>query len=242
MTLVHTAGIPGQSQQEVLSLSDANRQVSEVMESDLVKLEDIFQGMLDELLEVRQHSEINCEENPRVRSSRAAKNDICSIHFDLKGKRDNVLADYTSKITNDLDLPGMDSSTGSLKKRQKQLCQRLIQEWAYVRLKSDVEMGKERAAKAMFLLINTIPCILHAENGMGIKILTVRLVEGLSVAIYNARGSERKAAQDFLGKIESVVNTEVFSDETNEAQWCCPLSDNKKEIGTITMSNDKKIM
>ncbi|KAL7555440.1 hypothetical protein ACA910_008060 [Epithemia clementina (nom. ined.)] len=207
------------------------------METVLVKLEEIFQGMLDELMEVRQHSEINCKENPRIRSSRASKNDISSIHFDLKGKSDHVLADYTSKITNDLEIRGMDSSSGSLKKRQKILRQRLIQEWAYVSLKSDVKMGKERAAKAMFLLIKTVPCILHAENRMGITILTVLLVEGLSVAIKNATGSEKKAAQDFLAKVESVVNTEVFGDEKNEAQWCCPLSENKKKIGTVTMSN-----
>ncbi|KAL7567238.1 hypothetical protein ACA910_016708 [Epithemia clementina (nom. ined.)] len=201
------------------------------IETDLVKLEEFFLGMLDELMEVRQHSEINCEENPRVRLSRASKNDITSIHFDLKGKSDHVLADYTSKITNDLDIRGMDSSSGLLKKRQKRLRQRLIQEWAYVRLKSDVKIRKENAVKAMFLLINTVPCILHAENRMGIKILTVLLVEGLSVAIKNSTGSEKKAAQDFLAKVELVVNTEVFGDEKNEAQGCCPLSENKKEIG-----------
>ncbi|KAL7568269.1 hypothetical protein ACA910_022609 [Epithemia clementina (nom. ined.)] len=172
------------------------------MEADLTKLEEIFQGMLDKLLEVCENLELNCNENPHVRTLRASKNDIVSIHYKLKDRSVEVLADYLSKITYNLEIHRMDSLSGTLQQRQKRLRQRLIQEWSYVHLKSDVKLGKERLAKAMFLLMNTVPCILHAENCMGIKILTVLLVEGLSVALKNCIGGEKKAAQEFIGQIE----------------------------------------
>ncbi|KAL7579540.1 hypothetical protein ACA910_007915 [Epithemia clementina (nom. ined.)] len=46
-------------------------EVVKSMEANLSKLEDIFQGMLEELVEVREQSQLQCNENPRVRTSQA---------------------------------------------------------------------------------------------------------------------------------------------------------------------------
>ncbi|KAL7565461.1 hypothetical protein ACA910_020843 [Epithemia clementina (nom. ined.)] len=63
------------------------------------------------------------------------------------------------------------------------------------------------------------------------------LVEGLSNALKLATNGERTASGEFIDKIEQLVNTQVFGDEMHEAQWQMPLMDDKKQIGTISMSN-----
>ncbi|KAL7580072.1 hypothetical protein ACA910_005057 [Epithemia clementina (nom. ined.)] len=206
------------------------------MEKDLKALEEIFLGMLDEVGVFQGASLILTLENPKV-SATAAQNNPFSIHFVLSDRTQQVLSEYSSKITHDLEIRGMDSSSGNLEERQKRLQTRLIKEWTYIRLKPDVELNREHAAKALFLIMKTVPCILHTENRMGIKILTMLLIEGLLNALKEATRGEQCAAEEFIAAIKEIVNTKIFGDDNNETQWQMPISDNKKEIGQICMSN-----
>ncbi|KAL7555955.1 hypothetical protein ACA910_015253 [Epithemia clementina (nom. ined.)] len=95
------------------------------MEDDLQGLEDVFQGMLDKLIAIREQSHLNCNENPRIRVNKASKNDVNSIHFSIKNRTEQVIAEYNAIIAHDLEIRGMDSVTGSLKKRQGRLKKRL---------------------------------------------------------------------------------------------------------------------
>ncbi|KAL7580463.1 hypothetical protein ACA910_004478 [Epithemia clementina (nom. ined.)] len=72
---------------------------------------------------------------------------------------------------------------------------------------------------------------------MGIQIFTMLLIEGLSNALRFAERGEKAAAEEFIELIESIVNTEIFGDAEHEAQWQMPLSDGRKTIGKVYMSN-----
>ncbi|KAL7580553.1 hypothetical protein ACA910_003678 [Epithemia clementina (nom. ined.)] len=217
--------------------------VLQAMNADLAKLEELFQGMVDEVEKVCFNSQILCSDNPRVANNpRVAKksstNNSSSIHFKMnKNTPGEIRTEYNSKLMHNLEIQGMDSTLGNMREQQQQLHTRLIKEWLYVKLKPSIRLGNKRQAKAMFILLNTVPCILHAENRMGIKILETLLIEGLSNALKFACGGEKATALEFVKKVEKIMNNNVFGDKLNEAQWQCLLSDNKKEIVTITMNN-----
>ncbi|KAL7564222.1 hypothetical protein ACA910_021646 [Epithemia clementina (nom. ined.)] len=170
--------------------------VLKLMEEDLANLESVFQEMIEEFGTIREKLQILCTENPRV-AKKSSKNNSSSIHFALTNHTPgSIRSEYNEKITNDLELCGMDAMGGTLKEQQSRLRVRLIEEWSYVQLKQSVKLGQERSAKAMFVLLNTVPCILNAENRMGIKITETLLIEGLSNAMKEAKRGEKASTLD----------------------------------------------
>jgi hypothetical protein len=75
----------------------------------------------------------------------------------------------------------LDFQTGSLVERQARLRTRLIQEYDYLLARRAVEHGSKQGSTLVnFVLINTVPCILHLENRVGLKLLRVVLEDGLA--------------------------------------------------------------
>jgi hypothetical protein len=80
------------------------------------------------------------------------------------------------------------------------------------------------------------------ENRMGLKILTRLLVVGL--AHWNTDNeslSEVKNCADFLSNIERIMNSEILGSPGGLAHWECTTTENKKQIGTISLDNEKMI-
>ncbi|KAL7572660.1 hypothetical protein ACA910_010405 [Epithemia clementina (nom. ined.)] len=109
------------------------------MEVKLSALEEISNGMLEEVNVYQQESLIHTTDNPKVAFA-ASKNDLLSIHFHIDASTPrSIILEYNSKIVHDLEIRGMDSSSGTLQDRRQRLQTRLVEEWTYVRLKPDVE-------------------------------------------------------------------------------------------------------
>ena len=100
-----------------------------------------------------------------------------------------------------------------------------------------------------FVLLQWIPCILHMENRIGIKILTLLLAEGLSHAksgshpLYQ-QSSKAKRERAFAQKIEDIINCQILGSGFNKWQFKVPLENSKKPgegtvIGTINIENTK---
>ncbi|KAL7580778.1 hypothetical protein ACA910_001057 [Epithemia clementina (nom. ined.)] len=56
------------------------------------------------------------------------------------------------------------------------------------------------------------------------------LIEGLSKFTRRSPLGEKAAAEYFLRRLEDIVNCQILGDEAHEAQWKCPVSDDKREI------------
>jgi hypothetical protein len=101
---------------------------------------------------------------------------------------------------------------------------------------------------AMFSLIQATPCILHLENRVGIKILTMLFIEGLSNAkkgnLHNDVRGEGPRTEKFFDRVAAVGNKQVLGAADNSSEWRCATDDKRKEIGTIQMDNvrTRKIM
>jgi hypothetical protein len=95
---------------------------------------------------------------------------------------------------------------------------------------------------AIIALSHRIPCILHAENRIGIKILTMILMEGFSNALEKIIFSNISSAKDritaYAEKIQEMLNHEILGDEDGPAQWSIPMHENGKTVGAITLDNN----
>ena len=119
-------------------------------------------------------------EDPRGLTGKGnAANENTSIHYELEGRSREEIREYGSRIVHDLLLRDIDFiGTTSASERRTLLRNSLIQEFTYRKLQEAIAHGETGNDNALFLLINAVPCILHMENRIGIKILTRLFMKG----------------------------------------------------------------
>ena len=129
-------------------------------------------------------------EDPRNCTAEPQKDSV-SIHFNISETLDTDSPDYlfcqeqrvqyALIIAEDLEARWLEFNSGSLGEQQERLKTRLIVEWAYVRCLASVKHGNQQGSSAVtFILLSTVPCILHMENRIALKLLTQLLVTGYS--------------------------------------------------------------
>jgi hypothetical protein len=101
----------------------------------------------------------------------------------------------------------------------------------------------ERHEGALFLLMSTIPCILHMEMRVGLKILSVLIMKGLSEAkagrLYSELRSENGRVEAYIKEVEHIVNSQMLGNTTDKSIWKCPYDTKDKKLGTILLENGK---
>ena len=113
------------------------------------------------------------------------------------------------------------------------------------------QIGKAKTREqAMIHIMMFVPCIMHCENCVGIKFLTMLFIEGLS----NFQGAKfphladvrgEKEEKMFVKDVEKQMRGEILGSYGNEAQWSMPLEkqtssgEGNRKIGTINMENYK---
>ena len=167
-----------------------------------------------------------------------------SIHYIPRTSPDRE--QYGILLSDELVLRDM-SPLGTLSVKQNSLSIALRSEAKIRLLLTELEHGTPNEG-AMFLLIQAIPCILHLENRVGIKILTMLFIEGLSNAkkgaLYDDVGAEGRRIEMFFDRVAAIVNKQVLGTADNSTEWQCATDEKRKEIGTIQMDNmrTRKIM
>lgn len=164
-------------------------------------------------------------------------NDVTSIH--CSPQTVSQQQSLSRLFTNELILRGLDID-GSLETRRERLRHALKGEATIERLSKEIAHGEVKEG-AYFLLMSTLPCVLHMENRNGIKILSMLLVEGLSNAkkqlLYTDVNAEGARVTQFITNVELLVNQSMLGTPNDPCQWMCPFDFNKKEMGPITMDN-----
>ena len=73
-----------------------------------------------------------------------------------------------------------------------------------------------------FLLMNTMPCVLHMENWNGIKLLTMIFIEGLSNAkkklLYTDVNAEGLRVSQFVADVENIVHRSMIGSVDDPCQ------------------------
>jgi hypothetical protein len=202
------------------------------------EVEELTNALKVSLDVIQQGTKMPFGEDP-VTPAANASSDPYSIHFipaDSATKRS-----YSQLLNYELKLRNL-SVLGTFTERRERLRNELQSEKKLRELLVRLNHSK-RDANALFLLIQTLPCILHMENRMGIKIITMLFVKGLSSAmkkeLYGDVPSEASRIDKYFETIQSIVNKNILGSELSPAHWKCPTAAKGKEIGTITMDNGK---
>ena len=132
------------------------------------------------------------------------------------------------------------SPLGTLSVKRNSLSIALRSEAKIRLLLTELEHGTPNEG-AMFLLIQATPNILHLENRVGIKFLTMRLIEGLpdarKDALYDDAGAEGHRIEMFFDRLAAVMNKQVLETADNSTERQCATNEKMKKIGTIQMDN-----
>jgi hypothetical protein len=97
--------------------------------------------------------------------------------------------------------------------------------------------------QCLIALLNEIPCILHCENRVGIKLLTMVLLEGFSNAteglVFGNICSLDQRIQAYVVRIQSIFNPVILGDADGPAQWVIPMNNEGTNVGIICLYDNQ---
>jgi hypothetical protein len=204
------------------------------MKAEVSELLSAMGDALDEVLAASKMADSDVDiEVPLVASTRNPS----SIHFISQSPGE--IRSFSQLLSSELMIRDLDNG-GSMEVRREKLRKSLQREATIAKLNREISHGDVRDG-AYFLLMNTLPCILHMENRTGLKFLTMILIEGLSNAkkklLYTDVNAEGVRVSRFVVDIQNIVNRSMIGSADDPCQWILPFDTKKKEIGPITMDN-----
>ena len=209
---------------------------SDVQEELLQEVERLKVSIQLDLEIVSQRSKAKYYSNP---SSHAQLSNKHFIHFIPMNDDDRDA--FVDLLADKLILRRM-SPTGGLEKFCQQLLQELIVEDKLCHHLDKLQHCNTWEA-CLILILHKIPCILHCENSVGIKLLTMLLIEGFSNAqhggIFSQFQSKADHIQAFAERVQYIFSTSILGDDDGPAQWCLPMNGDGKNVGIICLDNNR---
>ena len=147
----------------------------------------------------------------------AKENNSYSIHFEPRDP--NSRAQFSILLRRELMLRNLNPS-GSIEDRRFRLRESLDRELLISELKNAIEHCKPQES-ALYTIICAIPCILHAENRMGLKFIWLILDEGVTnvkrklIPGCQEINGEKKRIDLFIVQIEEIVNTKILGSQVH---------------------------
>jgi hypothetical protein len=144
-----------------------------------------------------------------------------------------------ARVANNLLLRNLQLAS-DLSAMREMLKAALAKEFTLREIQEDLSWGTINLWSAFYLVINAIPCILHMENRVGLKILTSLLCLGLDnwVAGVCGEGSCKLVRmKNFIQKIEAICSTTIWGHEDCPVTWRCPYDAEKKAVGKPCLDN-----
>jgi hypothetical protein len=184
---------------------------------------------------------LRTDKDPRAPLA-SSMHDILSIHFSLQERTRDDLVHYSGLVTEDL-LTRELSASGNLQERRDRLRESFVIEYTYRHLKGAIAHGSLGKENALFHLIDAVPCILHMENRIGLKFITMLAIKGLGNAkralTFSQERSEGKRIEKFFERLQFVFNCEIWGTPESPTHWECPYDKQEKIIGIICLDNGR---
>lgn len=151
---------------------------------------------------------------------------------------DNVLQArmfFSNLLTSELSLRKLPVH-GTLEERRTRLKDHLKVEQMLKLISQAISRGQEGKEAALMLIEQAIPCIMHLENRVGEKLITILLSLGAE-KFQRQRGV--KNLSRFAANIQHIVNTRVLGSPNRPKQWKLPLCDAGDSVNKVSLSNKK---
>jgi hypothetical protein len=147
----------------------------------------------------------------------------------------NSLSFFSNLLSTELQLRKL-SRQGSLEERRRRLRNFLQVEEKLFLIAQALRRGAEGKEAALMLIMQAIPCIMHLENRVGEKLITVLLAMGSEI-FRRERGL--KSLKRYCTAVEHIVNTKILGTLARPKQWKVPLNDKGDAINKVSLSNKK---
>ena len=210
--------------------------VLENMEEEMSLLVTTMQYQLHQVKE----SKLTVEDPEHYTGNETAGNDPLSIWYSLDDRTNSERSSYSDLLDDELIMRGVTDPVGNLAQRQSLLRQLLVVEFPLRALSMDIDCSK-RPEHALFLLMQAIPCVLHLENRVSLKTITMLIIDGVSAAsqgtLFEHIASEVDRVAQYVSMVELIVNRSILGSETSPSQWRLPYDKQEKKVGTITLEN-----
>jgi hypothetical protein len=90
----------------------------------------------------------------------------------------------------------------------------MINEWTYFNLLAAVKHRGDDQVRRLIDLLDCVPCILHMENRVGLKILTMLLNKGIQNAgngdTYMNENNQKKRLANYITDVENIANRNMY--------------------------------
>ncbi len=208
-------------------------EVTDDLKREVEELKNLIRGDL----EVIEHRSIirYYVNTPKVACARLSR----SIHFQPSNQDEKD--DFLDLLMDELILRGR-SPVGEVEDLRERLLVELQLEWKLRQHLKKLEHCT-RLEQALIVLLHKIPCILHCENRVGLKLLSMLLREGFSNVqkgfLFGHLRSEKDRIMAYAESIERILNTVILGDEDGPAQWVLPYDAENKTVGVICLDNNR---
>ena len=210
-----------------------------VLEHMKEEMNTLLATMQYQLSQVKE-SKLTIEDPESNAGNETSLHDPLSVWYSLENRTNGERASYSDLLDNELIMRGVTDPVGNLAQRQFLLKQLLVVEFPLRDLSSDIDASK-RPEQALFLLMQAIPCILHLENRVSLKMITMLIIDGVSAAmegiLLGHLASEIERVDEYISMIQLIVNKTILGSETSPAQWRLPYDKKEKKVGIITLEN-----
>ena len=220
------------------------------MKEQVDKFEEDMPELSEQISDVWKKSaiHINIHTDPRVPPLPTLLDKVNSIHFDIDVATDRRKRQvYSSNLNKDLELRDLPIS-GSLAERQRRLKQSHIAEWTYVDASTTIsKAGEVSVTTALVMVMDTVPCLLHMEMRLGIKILSMLFKTGLTNCKQDLlpwieekdRSSLDRKCRAFIDGLETILNEKILGSHMLPTQESLPFDKKQHVMGELKLNNGK---
>jgi hypothetical protein len=211
----------------------------ESLEAFRQKLDTQLQRYLDR--NGRAYEEVRCESKIKYDPCDVARESNCfNIDFIPTGNTDQELRlsrlQFSNLLSAELRLRQL-PLYGTAEDRRDRLKSVLKVEQQLDLIMQALARGVEGKDAALMLISQAIPCIMHLENRVGEKLITVLLA--MAADRFQKRVKSRNLSTRFANNIQHIVNTRILGTVTRPKQWKLPLSLTNDGVGKVSLSNAK---
>lgn len=181
------------------------------------------------------------EQRMYVREPGAPAIDGDMLDIDFTPESASAANMFSCRITDELASRSMDM-TGALHVRQHRLRRQLVIEKREKNLRQML-LQSEPKEKAMYLVLQAVPCILHLENRVGLKSIESVLRSGLTNALQGklewvqARAIQKRQ-DEFVARVTKIIQTQILGSNDAPSQWRFPLAEDGS-MGSLSMDNNR---
>ena len=204
-----------------------------------------YKEALDELMTLWDHDMKKVRKEGKLKLG--LENNKYSVDFVPTSVEESM--SFAALLKKEMCMRSRSTLRKDINQMQAELKECLLAEQKMTQLLDQISQASTRE-QAIDKIIKFVPCIMHCENRVCIKVLTMILIEGLNNhQAGNFDGLEEQSMKEreenYIKKVEKVVRSSILGSYGSEAQWVLPVhkttngEESILQIGTINMENYK---